>query len=36
MNNKYQWANDEARKFLSRGYITESVEQRIKNIAKNL
>jgi len=33
MNNKYQWANDEARKFLSRGYITESVEQRIKNIA---
>jgi ribonucleoside-diphosphate reductase alpha chain len=33
MNNKYQWANEEARTFLSRGYITESVEQRIKDIA---
>jgi len=33
MRSKYHWANDEARKFLSRGYITESVEQRIRNIA---
>lgn len=33
MNNKFEWANDEARKFLSRGYITESVEQRIKDIS---
>jgi len=33
MSNKYEWANEDARKFLSRGYITESVEQRIKNIA---
>jgi ribonucleoside-diphosphate reductase alpha chain len=33
MSNKYYWANEESRTFLSRGYITESVEQRIKNIS---
>lgn len=32
--NKYYWANEEARVFLSRGYITETVEERIKNIAE--
>jgi ribonucleoside-diphosphate reductase alpha chain len=30
---RYYWLNDESRKFLSRGYITESPEQRIKDIA---
>lgn len=30
---KYYWANEEARKFLSRGYITETLEQRIKDIS---
>ena len=30
----YYWLNDESRKFLSRGYITESPEQRIKDIAR--
>jgi len=30
---KYYWLNDDSRKFLSRGYITESPEQRIKDIA---
>jgi ribonucleoside-diphosphate reductase alpha chain len=30
---KYYWLNEESRKFLSRGYITESPEQRIKDIA---
>jgi ribonucleoside-diphosphate reductase alpha chain len=30
---KYYWLNDESRLFLSRGYITESPEQRIKDIA---
>lgn len=30
---KYYWLNDDSRLFLSRGYITESPEQRIKNIA---
>ena len=30
---KYYWANDEARLFLSRGYITETVEQRVKDMA---
>ena len=33
MNNNYKWANEEARKFLSRGYITETVEERIKDIS---
>lgn len=33
MNNKYKWANEEARKFLSRGYITETVEERIKDMS---
>jgi ribonucleoside-diphosphate reductase alpha chain len=32
--NKYYWLNDESRQFLSRGYITESPEQRIKDIAR--
>ena len=32
---KYYWLNDESRLFLSRGYITESPEQRIKDIANN-
>jgi ribonucleoside-diphosphate reductase alpha chain len=31
---KYYWLNDESRQFLSRGYITESPEQRIKDIAR--
>ncbi len=31
---KYYWLNEESRKFLSRGYITESPEQRIKDIAR--
>ena len=31
--NKYYWLNDDSRLFLSRGYITESPEQRIKDIA---
>lgn len=30
---KYYWLNDEARLFLSRGYINETPEQRIKDIA---
>jgi len=30
----YYWLNDESRKFLSRGYITELPEQRIKDIAR--
>ena len=30
---KYYWLNDESRLFLSRGYITETPEQRIKDIA---
>jgi ribonucleoside-diphosphate reductase alpha chain len=30
---KYYWLNDDSRLFLSRGYITESPEQRIKDIA---
>jgi len=30
---KYYWLNDESRKFLSRGYISETPEQRIKDIA---
>ena len=30
---KYYWLNEESRLFLSRGYITESPEQRIKDIA---
>ena len=30
---KYYWLNEDSRKFLSRGYITESPEQRIKDIA---
>jgi ribonucleoside-diphosphate reductase alpha chain len=29
----YYWLNDDSRKFLSRGYITESPEQRIKDMA---
>jgi ribonucleoside-diphosphate reductase alpha chain len=29
----YYWLNKEARKFLSRGYITETAEERIKHIA---
>ena len=32
-NKKYYWLNDESRTFLSRGYITETPEQRIKDIA---
>ena len=31
--NKYYWLNEDSRTFLSRGYITESPEQRIKDIA---
>lgn len=31
--NKYYWLNEESRKFLSRGYINESPEQRIHDIA---
>jgi len=31
--NKYYWLNENSRTFLSRGYITESPEQRIKDIA---
>ena len=30
---RYYWLNDDSRLFLSRGYITESPEQRIKDIA---
>ena len=30
---KYYWLNDESRLFLSRGYINETPEQRIKDIA---
>jgi ribonucleoside-diphosphate reductase alpha chain len=30
---KYYWLNEESRTFLSRGYISESPEQRIKDIA---
>ena len=30
---KYYWLNEDRRKFLSRGYISESPEQRIKDIA---
>jgi len=30
---KYYWLNDDSRQFLSRGYITELPEQRIKDIA---
>ena len=30
---KYYWLNDDSRTFLSRGYITETPEQRIKDIA---
>jgi ribonucleoside-diphosphate reductase alpha chain len=31
--NRYYWLNEDSRTFLSRGYITESPEQRIKDIA---
>jgi len=31
--NKYYWLNEESRTFLSRGYISETPEQRIKDIA---
>jgi len=31
--NKYYWLNEDSRTFLSRGYITESPEQRIKDIS---
>ena len=31
--NKYYWLNEDSRTFLSRGYITETPEQRIKDIA---
>jgi len=30
---KYYWLNEDSRTFLSRGYITESPEQRIKDVA---
>ena len=30
---KYYWLNDDSRKFLSRGYLDESPEQRIRDIA---
>ena len=30
---KYYWLNEDSRKFLSRGYISEEPEQRIKDIA---
>ena len=33
MYKKYYWLNEESRLFLSRGYINESPEQRIKDIA---
>lgn len=33
-NTLYYWLNQESRTFLSRGYITESPEQRIKDIAR--
>lgn len=33
-HNKYYWLNDESRLFLSRGYINETPEQRIKDIAR--
>ena len=29
----YYWLNDDSRKFLSRGYISESPEQRLKDMA---
>lgn len=32
---KYYWLNDDSRKFLSRGYVTGSPEQRIKDIAQS-
>ena len=32
--NDYYWLNDDARTFLSRGYITETAEERIREIAK--
>jgi ribonucleoside-diphosphate reductase alpha chain len=32
---KYYWLNDESRLFLSRGYITESPEKRIRDIAES-
>lgn len=32
-HSKYYWLNEESRKFLSRGYISETPEQRIKDIA---
>ena len=31
--NKYYWLNEDSRTFLSRGYITETPEQRIKDIS---
>ena len=31
---KYYWLNDDSRLFLSRGYITETPEQRIKDISR--
>ena len=31
---KYYWLNEDSRLFLSRGYITESPEQRIKDISR--
>ena len=31
---QYYWLNEDSRQFLSRGYITESPEQRIKDIAE--
>jgi ribonucleoside-diphosphate reductase alpha chain len=34
-NDKYYWLNDDSRLFLSRGYISESPEQRIKDIANH-
>ena len=30
---KYYWLNEDSRTFLSRGYITETPEQRIKDIS---
>jgi len=32
-HSKYYWLNEESRKFLSRGYLDETPEQRIKDIA---
>ena len=32
---KYYWLNEDSRTFLSRGYISESPEQRIKDIARS-